>query len=134
MSSLRIALGLLAGLIGGLLLHRFPGTVSDLLWAILEPVGTLWLNALRMTVLPLVVALLVAGIGRSTETAGASRLALRSLRVFVVLLAVGAVLGAALSVGFLALWPVSPEAAARSAAAAPRQCRSCRRCATGSSR
>jgi Na+/H+-dicarboxylate symporter len=118
MSSLRIALGLLAGLIGGLLLHGMPGALSDWLWMILEPVGTLWLNALRMTVLPLVVALLVAGIGRSTETAGASRLALRSLRVFVVLLAVGAVLGAALSVGFLALWPVAPEAAAALRAAA----------------
>ena len=118
MSGLRIALGLVAGLIGGLLLHQFAGPVSDWVWAVLEPVGTLWLNALRMTVLPLVVALLVAGIGRSTETAGASRLALRSLRVFVVLLTVGALLGAALSVGFLALWPVSPEAAAALRAAA----------------
>jgi Na+/H+-dicarboxylate symporter len=118
MSSLRIALGLLAGLIGGLLLNGMPGALSDWLWMVLEPVGTLWLNALRMTVLPLVVALLVAGIGRSTETAGASRLALRSLRVFVVLLAVGALLGAALSVGFLALWPVAPEAAAALRAAA----------------
>jgi len=114
MRSLRIALGLFAGLVCGVLLHWLPASI----WTLLEPVGTLWLNALRMTVLPLVVALLVAGIGRSTETAGASRLALRALRVFILLLAVGAVLGAALSVGFLALWPVAPEAAAALRAAA----------------
>ena len=118
MSSLRIALGLFAGLVCGVLLHWLPVSLAGWIWTLLEPVGTLWLNALRMTVLPLVVALLVAGIGRSTETASASRLALRALRVFILLLAVGAVLGAALSVGFLALWPVAPEAAAALRAAA----------------
>ena len=118
MSSLRIALGLFAGLVCGVLLHWLPVSLAGWIWTLLEPVGTLWLNALRMTVLPLVVALLVAGIGRSTETAGASRLALRALRVFILLLTVGAVLGAVLSVGFLALWPVAPEAAAALRAAA----------------
>jgi Na+/H+-dicarboxylate symporter len=90
MSSLRIALGLSAGLVCGVLLHWLPASLAGWIWTLLEPVGTLWLNALRMTVLPLVVALLVAGIGRSTETAGASRLALRALRVFILLLATGA--------------------------------------------
>lgn len=118
MSSLRIAAGLLAGLLVGLWLPQWPAAWGAWAWAVLEPVGTLWLNALRMTVLPLVVALLVAGIGRSAETAAGSRLAWRALRVFIVLLVAGAVLGAVLSLGLLALWPVAPEAAAALRAAA----------------
>ena len=42
-------------------------------------VGTLWLNALKMTVIPLVVALLVVGIAKSAEAAHAGRIAGRSV-------------------------------------------------------
>src|SRR5439155_1610951 len=42
-------------------------------------VGTLWLNALKMTVIPLVVALLVVGIAKSREAALGGRIAGRSV-------------------------------------------------------
>ena len=38
-------------------------------------VGGLWLNALKMTVIPLVVALLVVGVARGAEAARAGRIA-----------------------------------------------------------
>lgn len=49
---------------------------------IIEPIGTLWINALRMPILPLIVALTISGIA-SIENAGqASRLTARALTVF----------------------------------------------------
>lgn len=49
---------------------------------IIEPIGTLWINALRMPILPLIVALTISGIA-SIENAGqASRLTARALVVF----------------------------------------------------
>jgi Na+/H+-dicarboxylate symporter len=113
-----MAASLLAGLLAGLLLPALPPALAQGLTTVLEPVGVLWLNALRMTVLPLVVALLVAGIGRSAQTAAANRLTLRAMRAFLLLLAVGALLGAALTLIFLRLWPVSPAAAQALRAAA----------------
>ena len=63
----RILTALIAGLVLGIGSARFgagwaPGAV-----AIAEPVGALWLNALQMTIVPLVVALLVTGIAASAE-------------------------------------------------------------------
>ena len=40
----------------------------------LEPVGMLWVNAIRMTVVPLVVALLVRAVAGSVQPAGLGRL------------------------------------------------------------
>ena len=59
----------LAGLVAGLLCGSFSAALAgaaraDVL-ATAEFVGTLWLNALKMTVVPLVVALLVVGIAKS---------------------------------------------------------------------
>jgi Na+/H+-dicarboxylate symporter len=59
----------------------------------LEPVGTLWVNAIRMTVLPLVVASLVVAVSNaSPRTVG--RLGTRALLAFLFLLTLLTVLGA----------------------------------------
>jgi Na+/H+-dicarboxylate symporter len=58
-------------------------------------VGTLWLNALKMTVIPLVVTLLVVGIAKSREAASAGRIAGRSVAWIVGLCTVSAVFGTA---------------------------------------
>jgi proton glutamate symport protein len=59
----------------------------------LEPVGTLWVNAIRMTVLPLVVASLVVAVSdASPRTVG--RLGTRAFLAFLFLLAMLTVLGA----------------------------------------
>lgn len=54
-----------------------PGAV-----AIIEPVGTLWINALRMPILPLIVALTISGIASIENARQASRLTARALIVF----------------------------------------------------
>ena len=76
-----------------------------------EIVGGLWLDALRMTIIPLVFALLVSGVVTAASAAAAGGVAGRSIGLFVALLLVAAGTGVVLSYGALALWPVPPEAA-----------------------
>lgn len=80
--------------------------------AIVEPFGGLWLNALRMTVVPLIVALLVTGIGSVTNAAATGGLVLRSVLLFTVLLLLAAGYGVAASNGLLAVWPIDRESGA----------------------
>jgi proton glutamate symport protein len=107
-----IVVALLAGGIAGVLLHRLPPSVATGTVAVTGPIGALWLNALRMTVLPLVVALLITGVGGTARQLAAERLTARALLAFTVLLTAGALLAALLAPLFLALWPVDPQAAA----------------------
>ena len=77
---------------------------------VVESLGQVWLNALRMTVIPLVFSLLVTGIVSIADAAATGRIAVRSLVVFGVLL-VGATVYAILAgLGLLAVWPIDPEA------------------------
>ena len=105
----RILLALLIGLSLGIAGAHFGwgGAV-----AYVAPVGALWLDALRMTIVPLVVALLVTGIGRTADSARGGGLALRSVILFVALLWISTAIAAVLIPGLLALWPMPPESAA----------------------
>ncbi len=106
---------ILTALVGGLLLGiglsgRAPATASVLL-QIAEPVGTMWLHGLQMTIVPLVVGLLVCGIAATAEAARASRLATRALVVFIVLLWTSSALSAAIFYTLVDLFPLSADAA-----------------------
>ena len=43
-----------------------------------QPIGALWINAIRMTVIPLVVSLLVTGISSMSGVGGLGRVGVRS--------------------------------------------------------
>lgn len=86
----RVLAGLGLGLAFGLFVLSHPtpallGTVK-----VIEPIGTLWINAIRMTVVPLVFALLVTGIASSADARTVRGLGLRSLAAFLGLLALSA--------------------------------------------
>jgi Na+/H+-dicarboxylate symporter len=107
----RILLALVGGLVAGIVAARAaPG--SALAWAgYAEPVGTLWLNALQMAIVPLVVGLLVAGIAQTAEAARGGRLAGRSILFFIACLWISSLLAALLTPLILALWPLDQAAA-----------------------
>ena len=108
----RILTALIGGLLIGILLSKSaPGAAEGAL-AVAEPVGTLWLHGLQMTIVPLVVSLLVTGIAATAEAARASRLAGRALATFIVLLWVSATLGALITLGLLDLFPLDPASSA----------------------
>jgi proton glutamate symport protein len=69
-------------------------------------VGTLWLNALKMTVIPLVVVLLVTGIARSAEAARAGRIAARSVLWIVIVCTASAIFGAVAILLLTAAFPL----------------------------
>jgi proton glutamate symport protein len=82
----RTFVALVSGLALGIVLSlsRHPALIALALDA--EPIGTLWVNAIRMTVIPLVVSLLVTGIA-ATGPSAIGRIGGRGLLVCVVLLA-----------------------------------------------
>jgi proton glutamate symport protein len=78
-----------------------------------EYIGELWLNALRMTVVPLVFSLMVTGIASVADAAATGRLAARSLFVIAILLVTATVYACLVLPLAYAIWPVDPAAAAR---------------------
>lgn len=105
----RILTALILGLILGIAMAAVaaPGLTAAAI-RIADPVGGIWLDALRMTIVPLVVALLITGIAATAEAARAGRLALRALILFLVVLWTSAILAAVLMPLLLGLWPLPP--------------------------
>ena len=90
----RVLTGLGAGALLGIVFTRFqPGLAQDLA-AVGQPIGDLWLNALQMTVVPLVAALVVIGINHATDAAASGRTARNAIVTFVVILSVCAAFAA----------------------------------------
>jgi proton glutamate symport protein len=107
----RILLALIAGLVIGVLAANWSPNVALQAADWVQPIGTIWLHALQMTIVPLVTSLLITGIAATAERAKASKLATRAFVTFIVLLWVSSALGGALTLGFLDLWPLDPGAA-----------------------
>jgi proton glutamate symport protein len=78
----------------------------------LVPVGTLWVNAIRMTVIPLVVSLLITGVASATDVGAIGRLGGRTLVVFGLLLAATAAIVIPLAPSLFALLPFPSTAKA----------------------
>ena len=108
----RILLALFIGLALGVFTAAQAPVIGVQIAYWLDIVGSLWLNGLRMTVVPLVVALLVTGIVKSAEAARAGPMAARTVFWVVCLMIISAVLGAVLTPALLSLWPMPAESAA----------------------
>lgn len=106
----RILAALVAGLLLGILTARADFAPQAILIA--DPIGGLWLDALRMTIVPLIVALLINGITASAEAARSGRLAGRTVILFMVVLWTGAIMSVFLTPLLLQLFPMDPEAGA----------------------
>jgi Na+/H+-dicarboxylate symporter len=100
----------LVALIAGLALGAWSGGLAQPLregtLSVAQFVGTLWLNALKMTVIPLVVALLVTGIARGAEAAQGGRIAARSVLWIVFICTASAIFGAFAITLLAAMFPL----------------------------
>lgn len=113
--STRVLVALAAAIAGGAIIAAL-GSQSWLRAAdAVAPIGTLWVNAIRMTVIPLVVSLLVTGVASATDVTAIGRLGGRTLVVFALLLAATAVVVMLLAPPLFAILPLPSTAAARPA-------------------
>ena len=109
---MRTATYILTALVAGLVLGIIAAGNgwSDAGIAVADPIGTLWLNALRMTIIPLIVALLVTGIAATAEAARAGRTMGTALLIMLALLWSSAIAAALLTPLFLDIWPLAGDA------------------------
>ena len=84
--STRVLLALLAAIIVGLLVAASHSTALIHAADAVAPIGTLWVNGIRMTVIPLVVSLLITGVASVSDIKSIGRLGGRTLLTFVLLL------------------------------------------------
>lgn len=106
-----VMFAMLGGLVTGLIL-RWLGPAGLETAVFIKPIGALWLNGLRMTLVPLVFCLMTIGVATIAQAAGTGRLIGLAIVVFIALLFVGSVAGAASAELLMALWPVHPFGAA----------------------
>lgn len=85
---------LIAGLLLGLLAEAWPAGSHAAALGVASFIGSLWLNGLKMTVIPLVVTLLVTGVAKSAEAARAGKIAARSVVWIVIVCTISAIFGA----------------------------------------
>jgi len=102
---------LLAGILLGAASGRFGDGVREPLLTTASLVGGLWLDALKMTVIPLIIALLVTGIVSGADHARAGGIAGRSFLWFAVVLALSAIFGGLLTPLLLETFPLGSQAA-----------------------
>lgn len=117
--SVQVLLALALGLAVGMGAQRWglPGgaATADLI----QSIGQLWLNALRMTIVPLVFSLLVTGVASIADATRAGRIALKAVGWFAGLIIFAVIYSVAVSYGLLSLWPVDEAGAKLLLAAAP---------------
>ncbi|MEW5686702.1 MAG: cation:dicarboxylase symporter family transporter [Pseudomonadota bacterium] len=119
--SVLVMIALALGLVVGALAAAYGGETATQVIEGVEALGGLWLNALRMTVIPLIFAVLVTGIAQVSDAAATGKLALRAVAWFIGLMLLSAVTSILLVNGILGAWPVSETASAalRAGAQAP---------------
>jgi len=100
--------GLVAGLLAGWMLA--DNARLDTALAIAEPVGTLWLRALQMTIIPLVAALLILGITQMAQAARAGKAARLMLGLVCGLLVLSGAVATLATPALLAVFPIPASA------------------------
>ena len=84
--STRVLLALGAAIAGGSVIAATGNPTLLRAADAVAPLGTLWVNAIRMTVIPLVVALLITGVASASDVKSIGRLGGRTIVVFLLLL------------------------------------------------
>jgi len=87
----RVLIGLIAGFLVGFALSGSTSPVAATIVAIAAPVGTIFINLIRMTVIPLVASMLIASVGSLASSGAIARAGWRAAAVALALLAAVAV-------------------------------------------
>ncbi len=108
----QVLLGLLIGLGLGLAASAAPASWLAVLPGAVEPVGVLFVNAIRMTVIPLVCASLVLGVASLRDATAVGRVGVRAVALFLAGIAVAAIWAAVAGYPLFATLEIDPAVAA----------------------
>jgi proton glutamate symport protein len=107
-----VLVALIVGLSAGIAARGAGEELREPLVAAASMVGGLWLDALKMTVIPLIVALLITAVAKGAEAARAGRIAALSVLLFAGIYLCSALLGAVAMPLLLEAAPLPADAAA----------------------
>ena len=102
----RVLIGLVAGFAAGVLIRVVPTLDVVLPW--LAPLGVLFINAIRMTVIPLVVSSLIVGVAGAPDPATVGRLGGRAVVWFFALVLLSSVIGVVVTPFAFSMISVAP--------------------------
>lgn len=108
--SVSILVGLVLGLVFGASLSYSGSSVLQGALVLTEPLGLMWINAIRMTVVPLLVALLVTSIAGRRETGLVARVGIQTFGLFFFLVAVSGLTALMVAPYLLQSISISPDA------------------------
>jgi proton glutamate symport protein len=108
--SLRILIGLTLGLLGGIAVSFAESGFLSTLPALIEPIGALWVNGIRMTVIPLLMALLVTAIAGQQSTGVVAKLGGKTISLFIILIGIASFYTLILAPPLLSLLNIDPAA------------------------
>ena len=114
----RVVIGLIAGLIIGGAIGAIGGPIALHVADVLQPIGNLWVNAIRMTVVPLVVSVLITGVVSSVGSRSLGRIGARAFATFAILLTLAGLIALVVAPPLLARIPLTPDVAAKLRASA----------------
>jgi proton glutamate symport protein len=103
--STRVLLAIAAAIVIGVIIAAFGGAGAIGAADAIAPIGALWVNAIRMTVIPLVFSLLIASVASVADIKSIGRLGRRTLLVFVLLIVGTAAVVMPLAPALFALLP-----------------------------
>ncbi|MBI2835480.1 MAG: dicarboxylate/amino acid:cation symporter [Acidobacteria bacterium] len=117
---IQVVIALVVGLAIGVAISASgsPALQQGVEW--IELVGTLWVNAIRMTVIPLVTCVLIVGVNSTTAARVVGRVGARALLLFLLMLSVAAIVTALVAPPLIDRVPVDQDASARLRASAAR--------------
>ncbi|MDE3171613.1 MAG: dicarboxylate/amino acid:cation symporter [Gemmatimonadota bacterium] len=101
--SVQMVIAVVFGTIAGLIVAAMPGPLANGTIAVAGPLGTIWVNAILMTVVPLVVVNVIVASASSAERRNAARGATATFGMFVGVVTASGLVCALLSPGLLAL-------------------------------
>lgn len=109
--SVRLLLGLIAGLVSGLVIAQSGSAALHAIPRYVEPIGIIWANAIRMTVIPLVVSLLVTAIAADRKTGAVALLGGRAVGLMLIMAAASATFAALVGPPLMNVLRIDPSAA-----------------------
>ena len=105
MHRLAVLLSLVIGIVGAVAVSAWLPSMKAEAVAIADVVGNVWVNAVRMTVIPLVVCLVISSIAGCASSRAVSRLGIRAVVTFVLLLAFAGVTAAIITTVAIPMMP-----------------------------